>query len=591
MFLENFKNFITYYGKNRYFKLAGFTFMSFIAGCLEFLGIALIYPFVLLIIKPEAVPFAQYIHIQNDMTAGLLIGFSVLLIFILKNTFIILSLYLQSRFVSNWKQDILKNFMEFYIYAPYKSTMKLSPSDKLYTLTTLVNTVIDNFVMRILNVITNIIIIAMIVLFLLIKFPIPAFVTIIFAGFTIVMQNKFFKSRTAEIAKVMNERYLNFQNTLLQNINNIKEIQILSKEEEYLDSFKNSFKNLKETQIMHLFYCSIPPYIVEILVVLTLILMAFILSIQNINNNSNLIASFAIVVAALFRIAPALNRIQSSIIAINTSREFVKQLNNEYKLCNYGSFAKPQSAPPIKFYDKIELKNISFSYNSDKPILNNIFLTINKGDFIGIIGLSGAGKSTLADLLLGLLPADSGEILVDGIPLNYNNYSSFRKIVGYVPQQISLLDKSIAENVAFSSKNIDTKKVIKALEEAQLYDVIESLPEGINSNVIIGSNGLSQGQKQRLAVARALYNEPEIIVLDEATSALDVQTENELTSMLAAMTSKKTIISIAHRISTLKACNKIVYMKNGKIIDIGTFEELSKQYPEFENIIKLSNLE
>ena len=406
-----------------------------------------------------------------------------------------------------------------------------------------------------------------------------------------IIQNKFIKTKTTEIADIMNNRSKSFQDALLVNIDNIKEIKILCSESMFSDNFLSSFSSLKDVQISYIFYCSIPPYIVEILVVSALIVMAFILSVQNINSNSTLIASFAIIVAAVFRIAPALNRVQSSIIAVNTSRDFVKQINCEYEKYHYGDFEKHSgNIKPIKFEKNIEFKNVQFSYNDDKKILNNISFTIEKGDFIGIIGISGAGKTTLADVLLGLLPIDSGEICIDGVKLDCKYCYSFRKIVGYVPQQIKVLDKSIAENIAFGKPEIDTKKVVKVLEEAQIYDFIKELPNGIDSKVIVGSNGLSQGQKQRLAIARALYNDPKIIVLDEATSSLDLQVEKEITDMLTKLCPDKTIIAIAHRLSTLKACNKIVYLHDGKIVDIGSFEELSNKYKDFEKLIQLSNI-
>ena len=168
--------------------------------------------------------------------------------------------------------------------------------------------------------------------------------------------------------------------------------------------------------------------------------------------------------------------------------------------------------------------------------------------------------------MTGLLPINSGKILVDELELNDKNFAQFRRLIGYVPQQINVLDKSFKENVAWGFEEVDDEKVIKALKDAQIFDVVDSFPDGINSTVLVGSNGLSQGQKQRLAIARALYRNPEILILDEATSSLDVQVENEITEMLTQLSTKKTIISIAHRLSTLKACNKLIYMKLMKMI-------------------------
>ena len=447
--------------------------------------------------------------------------------------------------------------------------------------------------MRGLNLITNIIITAMIIGLLFIKFPIPALGTVIFVTVTMYLQNKYFKKRSNTLASTMEKINKKHNDTILENISNIKELKILSAEDTFFEKYQIVEKSYRKTQELQSFYNAIPPYLVEMLVVLALLILACIISIQSPNDNSKLMASFAIIVASIFRIAPALNRIQSSIININASRNFVKRINEKYEKYDFDHFKKEnlQSEGILGFHDKIELKNICFSYNSNKQVLKNISITINKGDFVGIIGLSGAGKSTLADILTGLLPADSGEIIVDNTELSQKNFQKFRRMLGYVPQQINILDKSIKENVAWGCKEINDSKVVNALKSAQLYNVIEEYPQGIDSNIIVGSNGLSQGQKQRLAIARALYRDPQIIILDEATSALDVQIEHEITEMLKEISSTKTIIAIAHRLSTLKACNKLIYMKNGTIVDVGTFAGLSEKYEEFENLMKYGTLE
>lgn len=591
MFLENLNRFLVYYGKGRYLQLAGFIFLSLIAGMLEFVGIALIYPFIILIIQPEKINISQYVNFEVSMVSGLLIGLCVLLIFILKNAFIIFTQYIQNKFTADWKQSIVTNFMKFYIYAPYKITMQQSGSDKIYAIETLCNQTIDCFVMRTLNLLTNIIIISMVILLLLIKFTIPALLTILFVCLSLIIQNKFFKTRTKAIADVMTEKFHKYQSSLLENINNIKEIKILSSEKVFYENFIQNSAEMKKIQAIQGFYSSISPYIVEILVVISLLLMACILSFQNINNNSNLIASFAIIVAALFRIAPALNRIQSAVIAINTSRNFVKLLNNEHEKFQFETNAMPKEMFKMKFLDKIVFENVKFSYQPEKEVIKNVSFEINKGDFIGIIGLSGAGKTTIADILTGLLPIDSGRIIVDGYELDETNFPHFRKLIGYVPQQINVLDKSFKDNVAWGCQNIDEKGVVKALKAAQLYDVINEYPDGINSNIIVGSNGLSQGQKQRLAIARALYRDPEILILDEATSSLDVQVESQITETLKEIGKSKTIIAIAHRLSTLKACNKLIYLKDGQVVDIGTFDELIAHYADFATLVKLSKIE
>ena len=593
MFLENYKKFIIYYGKGRYLKLLGFSGLFLCAGILELTGVALIYPFTILIMNPNSIgKYLPNLRLGNPILTGLLIGLCVLLIFIGKNLFMILVQYIQNKFICNWKKDIAEKFMEYYLYAPYKAILSSSQSEKIYDIETLCSVAVDGFVMRGLNLITNIIITAMIIGLLFIKFPIPALGTVIFVTVTMYLQNKYFKKRSNTLASTMEKINKKHNDTILENISNIKELKILSAEDTFFEKYQIVEKSYRKTQELQSFYNAIPPYLVEMLVVLALLILACIISIQSPNDNSKLMASFAIIVASIFRIAPALNRIQSSIININASRNFVKRINEKYEKYDFDHFKKEnlQSEGILGFHDKIELKNICFSYNSNKQVLKNISITINKGDFVGIIGLSGAGKSTLADILTGLLPADSGEIIVDNTELSQKNFQKFRRMLGYVPQQINILDKSIKENVAWGCKEINDSKVVNALKSAQLYNVIEEYPQGIDSNIIVGSNGLSQGQKQRLAIARALYRDPQIIILDEATSALDVQIEHEITEMLKEISSTKTIIAIAHRLSTLKACNKLIYMKNGTIVDVGTFAGLSEKYEEFENLIKLSSI-
>lgn len=593
MLLENFYKFIKYYGKGKYLNLFNFTILSIIAGFLELAGIALIYPCIMLILTPETFSnYTKYINFDNNIKTGIIIGFAVLLIFILKNIFMIFIQYVQNTFVSNWKKDITSKFMQYYIYAPYKDIIQTSHTDKLYNIETTCNIAVDGFIMRGLTLLTNIIIISMITGLLFIKYPIPAITTLIFIIITMHIQNKYFKKRTAILANNISEKYRDYKSSIMENILNIKELKILSSEQNFYNKYLNSEAEFRHIQALQNFYNAIPPYIIEMLIVFALLILTLILAIQKQNDNSSLIASLAIIIASLFRIAPALNRIQTSIININSTREFVKKLNSEYEQYNLSDF-KYYDSPineKMQFNKKISLKNINFSYNNSKQIIKNISFDINKGDFIGIIGLSGTGKSTLADIITGLLPADSGEIIVDDIKLTHENFSKFRHIIGYVPQQINILDKSFKENVAWGCEKIDEQGVIKALKAAQIYDLIKEYPNGINENIIIGSNGLSQGQKQRLAIARALYRDPEIIILDEATSALDVQVENEITEMLTHISKSKTIIAIAHRLSTLKACNKLIYMKDGQLIDIGTFEELSSRYADFAHLVELSSI-
>ena len=598
MLVENFIKFIKYYGTGRKIKLFGFFVLSLIAGFLEFLGIALVYPFILLIIKPEVVMstkyyiyFTNFIHVNNVLVVAFIVGIMVILLFIVKNLFMITSLYLQNKFINNWKIAISKKLMHYYLFSSYKNSLKISPSEKAYNLTVPINNAIDGFIFRLINLVTNIIIVAMILLLLVIKFPFAAFVTGIFVVFSILIQSQIFKKTMSEISKALVKSSSLANEKLMENVHNLKEIKILSAENYFYTEYSVAQQNLNKIMLKNNFYSGIPPYIIEILVVLALFMLAGIISIQNINNTYWMIASYAVVVASIFRIAPALNRIQTSINGINASRDFVKMMLIKHEKIDF-EIIEEKIDFEIEFKNRIKLKNICFSYKKNKPVIVDLNLEIKKGEFVGIIGLSGAGKSTLADIIMGLFPPDSGEILVDNVEFNQNNFSALRKLIGYVPQQINILDGSVKKNVALGVKeeDIDEEKVVNSLKKAQIYDFVNGFDEGLDSKIIIGSAGLSQGQKQRLAIARALYRESEILIFDEATSSLDVEIEYGITQMLNELKGEKTIIAIAHRLSTLKSCDRLIYLKNGKIIDTGTFEELTQKHADFEKLIKLSSL-
>ena len=211
----------------------------------------------------------------------------------------------------------------------------------------------------------------------------------------------------------------------------------------------------------------------------------------------------------------------------------------------------------IKFEKELNIQNLSFSY-TDKKILNNVDLTINKGEFVGIMGESGTGKTTLINILLGLLFPTEGQILSDGRNIR-NNIENWQRKIGYIPQEVYLLDASIRENIAMGidNKDINQQKIDELIKFTNLEDVINNLPEKSYSNVGYMGNNISGGQKQRIGIARALYSNPEIIILDEATSSLDVENENMIIEKLNELKEKKTLIIISHKRNSLKYCDKI----------------------------------
>jgi ABC-type multidrug transport system fused ATPase/permease subunit len=257
---------------------------------------------------------------------------------------------------------------------------------------------------------------------------------------------------------------------------------------------------------------------------------------------------------------PSVNRILGSYNNILFSYKSLEIIHNDlmYDSENLGS-------QKILFKNKIEINQICFEYEKNKPILNKVNLIINKNSKIAFIGESGSGKSTLVDLIIGLYKPYQGTIKIDGVELDDDNIKNWRSKVGYIPQSVYLFDGTVEDNILFGNK-YDKSKIIKCLKEAQIYDFLEQ-KDGLKTFVGEGGIMLSGGQKQRIAIARALYTDPEILILDEATSALDDDTEGKIMEEIYELSQNKTLIIVAHRLSTIKKCDMIYKIMDGKIIN------------------------
>jgi ATP-binding cassette subfamily B protein len=351
-----------------------------------------------------------------------------------------------------------------------------------------------------------------------------------------------------------------FNKVLLGSFGNFKFIKLKGNEQEVVEQFKKASEQISRSNIIFQTLNTTPRLFLETIgfSLVAFVVVYLVLKYQrDINVFLPLLSLF---VLGLYRLLPSVNRIYNSFNSILFHLKSLDLIHNDliYEPEELGD-------EPIEFKKEIQLKNIHFSYVPNKPILRGVNLTIKKGEKVGIIGESGKGKSTLVDLIIGLYKPTKGEILVDGVPLNSKNIKSWRKKIGYIPQQIYLIDGTVAENVAFGEE-IDEERVREVLKMANLLDFLEKEHEGIYT--YIGENGvkLSGGQKQRVAIARALYSNPEILVLDEATSALDSETEARIMDEIYRIGRDKTMIIIAHRLSTLDRCDRVVNIEeiNGR---------------------------
>jgi ABC-type multidrug transport system fused ATPase/permease subunit len=361
---------------------------------------------------------------------------------------------------------------------------------------------------------------------------------------------------------------------LLQGFGGVKDIQVLGRADDFSTQFEK--QNLK-AQDAHLRYGvvkQIGPMWTELLAMSGLTVVVWVMVWQG-RAPERIIPLLGLFVIATWRFVPSINNVVSLVNSLRYSQPAVESLYNEFEyIKSQSEIVKTQA----KFTDKIEMRNLTFSYdNTPAPSLRDVNIVVRKGETVGFIGPSGAGKSTLVDVILGLLPPSSGELLVDGLNLHEQNLE-WQSTIGYVAQAIYLTDDTIRRNVAFgiAEKEIDEVALERALKSAQLWDFVESLPE--KAHTIVGERGIrvSGGQRQRIGIARALYHEPQVLVLDEATSSLDMETETEVMSAIRALQGFKTILIVAHRLSTVQHCDRVYRIEDATIVAEGTLEELTK---------------
>ncbi len=599
MFLNKISRFLSYFGKGYEIKLVYLLFMGFMTSLLDFLSIVLIFPLIMILVNPGRVannPVAMYIqntfHISGTKNMIMAIGGLIAFIVIVKNIYSIIIQYSQGKMISQWALDIKEKMLGFFLYSPYEVDIQRGNNNIVNKITVDVDDVMQYYISKAILFISNSFVIVMVFSILIFLVPVFTIVAILFFTITGLAQDNMFKKWSQDLMakkqNLLNGPYHNVVN----NLTSVKDIKVTGCQKFFYDMYRDISEKMipyiEKINIIPL----IPQYILEIIFIFTMIIICFGILEQYGEDPANVLVSMGVLAIAVYRLVPQIYRNHLYMNYMNMYSERVDELFALYDEYSKFGYAKDKdSKEKLPFNDSIKINDLSYSYDKKEDVINNINLDIKKGEFIGIVGLSGAGKTTFVDCLLGLLDYQ-GEILIDNENINIDNVQKFRNIVGYVPQKITTLAGDIYANVAWGipRKDIDKNLVDTVLKEAQLYDQLKQTENGLEIEIKQDGTGLSGGQMQRIGIARALYRQPEIIILDEATANLDVKIENKLTDIISNIKGKKTIIAIAHRLSTLISCDRIAYMKDGTIVDVGTFQELCIKYDDFNEIVRLSRI-
>jgi ABC-type multidrug transport system fused ATPase/permease subunit len=498
-----------------------------------------------------------------------------------------------STFSLTEEATMVHRVMSAYLRAPYTLHLQRNSAEMVRTLTQSFMQIFRVGLIQSLNAIGESFSVLLVGGILLVADPVLAIaVGIYFVIVTLVYQRIAHRS-IGKASRLIHERQATDYRTIQQSLVAVKEIKVRNAEDHFSDEVHDVRASLVPAYRTMSLITIIPRYVLELAMVGAAALIA-VLAFQTKPTTAAATATIGVFVAGGFRMLAPLNKV---IFGVSQAKAALPSLE---QVCS--DLAASESSPGHGDDDEVALpdgslrprlalRNLSFGYTPGVPVLRDIDLDIHPGEAIGLVGSSGAGKSTLVDVVLGLLEPDAGDILVDGWPLSAVRHQ-WQRSVGYVPQTIALFDDTVRANVALGvdADDVDDDELWHALTLAQLDDVVRALPQGLDN--VIGEAGvqLSGGQRQRIGVARALYADPQVLIFDEATSALDSETEFKLTEVLDSLRGRLTTITIAHRLSTVRRCDRLLYLDDGVIEAEGTFEELNDAIPGFTRMVDLAAL-
>ena len=580
-------------GHHKSLVMIVFTFL-FISG-LEVFGTGIIGPFIAIATNPDLVKTNSwlnsiYINFNFNSAQQFLIGLGLVVImaFYLKA---FLSFHAQKsvfQFGYRLKGEMATKLMKAYLEAPYSFHLNINSATLIQDITATTDSVCIGVVMSVLTSISNLLV-TLALMALLVKTNAMALILITMLLLMVFILLKSMKQRLNRWGKDGWQASGEMIRILNHSLGGLKETRVIGCESYFEQQMEQQAAKFATNIGLAQGYSNLPRYAIEAFMLTFLV--GFTLLFINLNQGGeNLSAVLGIFAFASIRLLPASGNLVSGLNVIRTNSFAVDKLFFDLKniekatlkiaAVNTDGKSKHEFSNlnyvPMSFEKEIGLENVTFQYpNTTAKALEEISLTIKKGQSIGIIGKSGSGKTTLVDVILGLFEPQFGDIKVDGVSV-YKNLRAWQDLLGYVPQTIFLTDDTLEQNIAFGVPDhlIDRLRLQKAIELSQLQEVVDRLPHGIQT--LVGERGvlLSGGQRQRVGIARVLYHQREILVFDEATAALDSETEHLITEATKALSGSNTIIIIAHRLSTIEHCDRIYQIEQGKVVKSGSYQEV-----------------
>jgi ATP-binding cassette, subfamily B, bacterial PglK len=549
--------------KRRKIYLFLLLFLAILYSFAETLGISVIMPFISVASNPELLNsgyyklFYELSKLNSPNRFIFVFGFLIIIFYFFRSLYIIFYNYSINKYSLGTYKFFAGRLFKIYLTLPFKIFVKKNPS--VFSQMIIVEALnLSNLLMRVLYIFSESFTVLLLYIFMvLVNWQITLVLTFILIIFIYLVFITLIKASKRLGDKRM-EASLTLSKTITETFRLFKFIKLKGNEHEIFEVFNDSTSKVSHTSVMTNTLGSIPKSILENLG-FSLLIAAVCFILWRYNSAAMVIPVISMYALALYRILPATNRILDHVNNIAFYQESLNKIYDDLRLeTDY------ENSSPLDFTKSIKGKELRFSYIEGSDVIKNISFEIKKGEKIAFTGESGSGKTTLADIIIGIYRANHGGLYVDDVLIDNANILSWRSKIGYIPQNIYLFDGTVAENVSFGSR-ADENKIINALKTARIWEFLES-KDGLLTRVGEGGIQLSGGQKQRIGIARALYNDPEVLVLDEATSSLDDATETQIMDEIYDLSGNKTLIIIAHRLSTVERCDRKIRIEDGTIV-------------------------
>jgi ATP-binding cassette subfamily C protein len=524
---------------------------------------------------------------QQLIACGAMMG----LAFGAKNIFAVYFIHKKSFFIRSCHAARAQELLSGYFHRDYLYHVQRNSSTIIRNVNNDIGQIFTNVIPGVLTILVDMLMSGVLLALMLWSMPWQGWLVMGVFGATCVWFYRISQRKNVKIGAEQRRYSGEMMKWAIQGLGSIKETKVMNKEGYFLRMFEAQMTGFVRSSATYSVIRELPKLFIELTGVVVMLVITVILVYKE-QDHAVVLPTLSLFAVSTFRMLPALNRITAALSSIQFFRVMLHGLCEDLRASRA---ADTEGAPPVvaPFERVIALEDVHFKYpGGADEVLKGMSFEVRRGESVALVGSSGAGKTTAVDLLLGLLQPDSGRVLVDGRALPARA-ASWQRQIGYISQPIYLLDDSVRRNVAFglSDQEIDDARVWAALAQAQLDEIVRAMPEGLDTRLGEVGVRLSGGQRQRIGIARVLYRDPPILIFDEATSALDAVTEQEITQAVERLHGDKTLILIAHRLSTVRKCDRILMLHNGVVEAEGTFESLQLRSARFAQMVRMHELE